>query len=268
MRAGCAARSAASQAERDRLRHLLERLHEGVVTLDQDLVVDYANGDARRALGAARGRRPAWRGLAGALSARARPDALRGRSASAQRARVPDEEHAYGVVGIPAQPESRLGPARARRSLGARAPRAGRAGVRGQRGPRAAHAARRHQRRRRGPAGRREGGRSSATASWRTSSARPSGSAGSHRRCSCSLARSREEAPRLVPVELRPLIDEVAADCGRRRRHRQDRLPDGLRRSPTATWSTRRWATSPATRAKHTRQRRIVLARVRAAAAR
>src|SRR5579862_509664 len=39
------------EAERDRLRLLLERLHEGVLTIDQDLVVHFANAEARRLLG-------------------------------------------------------------------------------------------------------------------------------------------------------------------------------------------------------------------------
>ena len=39
------------EGERDRLRMLLERLHEGVVTVDQDLVVHFANAEARRLLG-------------------------------------------------------------------------------------------------------------------------------------------------------------------------------------------------------------------------
>jgi two-component system sensor histidine kinase VicK len=37
--------------ERDRLHRLLERLHEGVVTVDRDLVVQFANGEAARVLG-------------------------------------------------------------------------------------------------------------------------------------------------------------------------------------------------------------------------
>src|SRR5206468_11857554 len=39
------------EGERDRLRLLLERLHEGVVTVDEDLVVRFANAEARRVLG-------------------------------------------------------------------------------------------------------------------------------------------------------------------------------------------------------------------------
>src|SRR6266581_1248402 len=39
------------EGERDRLRLLLERLHEGVVTVDQQLVVQFANSEARRVLG-------------------------------------------------------------------------------------------------------------------------------------------------------------------------------------------------------------------------
>ena len=39
------------EGERDRLRMLLERLHEGVVTVDQHLAVHFANTEARRLLG-------------------------------------------------------------------------------------------------------------------------------------------------------------------------------------------------------------------------
>src|SRR5204862_84330 len=39
------------EGERDRLRLLLERLHEGVVTVDGELVVRFANAEARRVLG-------------------------------------------------------------------------------------------------------------------------------------------------------------------------------------------------------------------------
>src|ERR687887_24522 len=41
------------EGERDRLRLLLERLHEGVVTVDDKLVVRFANAEARRVLGSA-----------------------------------------------------------------------------------------------------------------------------------------------------------------------------------------------------------------------
>src|SRR5581483_5415230 len=42
------------EGERDRLRLLLERLHEGVVTVDQQLVVRFANAEAQRVLGRVR----------------------------------------------------------------------------------------------------------------------------------------------------------------------------------------------------------------------
>src|SRR6201999_2328260 len=41
------------EGERDRLRLLLERLHEGVVTVDEELVVRFANAEAQRVLGVA-----------------------------------------------------------------------------------------------------------------------------------------------------------------------------------------------------------------------
>jgi two-component system phosphate regulon sensor histidine kinase PhoR len=94
------------EVERDRLRMLLERLHEGVVTIDQDLVVHFANAEARRLLGGrlAEGDElpEPWQGFA-----------LRGfaqslfeeHPAPLQVHVSPDAEHAYGLVGIPAQPE-------------------------------------------------------------------------------------------------------------------------------------------------------------------
>jgi signal transduction histidine kinase len=40
------------ESERDRLRRLLERLHEGVITVDRDLRIEFVNESARRQLGA------------------------------------------------------------------------------------------------------------------------------------------------------------------------------------------------------------------------
>jgi signal transduction histidine kinase/HAMP domain-containing protein len=95
------------EAERDRLQLLLERLQEGVVTIDQDLVVHFANAEARRLLG---GRLTVgdtlpepWRGFRLRDFAQALFD---------ERARVtqlhvtPDEHQAYGLVGIPSQPDT------------------------------------------------------------------------------------------------------------------------------------------------------------------
>jgi signal transduction histidine kinase/HAMP domain-containing protein len=95
------------EAERDRLRLLLERLHEGVLTIDQDLVVHFANTEARRLLGGRLREGDAlpepWQGFA----LRDFAHALFDERASVTQVHVtPDEEHAYAVVGIPSQPET------------------------------------------------------------------------------------------------------------------------------------------------------------------
>ncbi len=95
------------EVERDRLRMLLERLHEGVVTVDEDLVVHFANAEARRLLGGRLAEGDAlpepWPGF----SLREFVERLFAETAAPMQVHVtPDEEHAYGVVGIPVQPES------------------------------------------------------------------------------------------------------------------------------------------------------------------
>jgi signal transduction histidine kinase len=95
------------EAERDRLRLLLERLHEGVLTIDQDLVVHFANTEARRLLGG-RVREgdtlpEPWQGF----DLREFAARLFDERATVTQVHVtPDEQHAYGVVGIPSQPET------------------------------------------------------------------------------------------------------------------------------------------------------------------
>ena len=95
------------EAERDRLRLLLERLHEGVLTIDQDLVVHFANTEARRLLGG-RVREgdtlpEPWQGF----ELREFASRLFDERATVTQVHVtPDEQHAYGVVGIPSQPET------------------------------------------------------------------------------------------------------------------------------------------------------------------
>jgi signal transduction histidine kinase len=94
------------EGERDRLRLLLERLHEGVVTVDQSLTVQFLNTEARRVLG---GRLEEgdplpepWQ----AFSLREFASQLFEADASLAQAHVrPDEERALGLVGIPAQLE-------------------------------------------------------------------------------------------------------------------------------------------------------------------
>ena len=94
------------EGERDRLRMLLERLHGGVITVDQELAVNFANNEARRLLGvrlAAGDQLPEpWDGF----SLREFVERLFDADASLAQAHVrPDEERALALVGIPAQPE-------------------------------------------------------------------------------------------------------------------------------------------------------------------
>jgi signal transduction histidine kinase len=95
------------EAERDRLQLLLERLHEGVLTIDQDLVVHFANTEARRILGGRLREGDAlpepWQGF----GLRDFAQGLFDERASVTQVHVtPDEQHAYGVVGIPSQPDT------------------------------------------------------------------------------------------------------------------------------------------------------------------
>jgi signal transduction histidine kinase/HAMP domain-containing protein len=93
-------------SEHHRLEGLLERLYEGVVLVDRDLSIGYANGAARRILGVdtlAPGdplpdpwREPSLRTLAVGLF-------RRGAIAFEARA-APDADHTYRVVGIPVEP--------------------------------------------------------------------------------------------------------------------------------------------------------------------
>jgi signal transduction histidine kinase len=94
------------EGERDRLRMLLERLHEGVVTVDQDLAVHFANNEARRLLGVrlAEGDQlpEPWE----SFSLRAFAERLFAADASLAQEHVsPDTERALALVGIPAPPE-------------------------------------------------------------------------------------------------------------------------------------------------------------------
>ena len=92
------------EAERDRLRRLLERLHDGVVAVDTDLKIEYANSAARRVLGVERldegdvlpdpWPEPSLHVLARAL--------FRDGSAPVQAVVTPTPDHTYTVVGIPA----------------------------------------------------------------------------------------------------------------------------------------------------------------------
>jgi signal transduction histidine kinase/HAMP domain-containing protein len=95
------------EGERDRLRMLLERLHEGVVTVDEKLVVSFANAEARRMLGGRLAEGDPlpdpWPGF----SLRDFATSLFDADAKLAQEHVrPDEERAVNVVGIPVQPET------------------------------------------------------------------------------------------------------------------------------------------------------------------
>jgi signal transduction histidine kinase/HAMP domain-containing protein len=93
------------ESERDRLRRLLERLHQGVVTVDRDLRVEFANSEARWLLGVEDLQEgdelpEPWR----ALSLRRFSQALFELDAPVAEASVePDEERSYSLVGIPSR---------------------------------------------------------------------------------------------------------------------------------------------------------------------
>ena len=94
------------EGERDRLRMLLERLHEGVLTVDEQLVVQFANAEARRLLGGRLAEGDPLPEPWESFSLREFVERLfeRGRSLAQSHVR-PDDERALGLVGIPAQPE-------------------------------------------------------------------------------------------------------------------------------------------------------------------
>jgi two-component system sensor histidine kinase VicK len=94
------------EGERDRLRLLLERLHEGVVTVDQTLAVQFANTEARRVLGTRLDEGDQLPEPWDSFSLREFAASLFDGDASLAQAHVrPDDERALALVGIPAQPE-------------------------------------------------------------------------------------------------------------------------------------------------------------------
>lgn len=96
------------EGERDRLRILLERLHEGVVTVDQHLVVQFANAEARRLLGGRLAQGDQLPDPWASFSLREWVSGLFDADGSLAQAHVrpsADEERAFALVGIPAQPE-------------------------------------------------------------------------------------------------------------------------------------------------------------------
>src|SRR4051794_18654339 len=95
------------EGERDRLRMLLERLHEGVVTVDEELVVRFANAEARRLLGGRLAEGDQLPDPWPNFSLREFATALFDSDGRLSQAHVrPDDERALAVVGIPAQPET------------------------------------------------------------------------------------------------------------------------------------------------------------------
>ena len=99
---------ASIEAERDRLRRLLERLHEGVVAVDAASNIHFANGVAAQMLGVrslVEGDRlpEPWAefSLAGVVHNLFEQDA-----ASAEARVSPDADHTYAIVGIPPGPGS------------------------------------------------------------------------------------------------------------------------------------------------------------------
>src|SRR3954453_14123252 len=95
------------EGERDRLRVLLERLHEGVVTVDEQLVVRFANAEARRVLGGRLAEGDQLPDPWPNFSLREFATALFESDGSLAQAHVrPDDERALALVGIPAQPET------------------------------------------------------------------------------------------------------------------------------------------------------------------
>jgi two-component system sensor histidine kinase VicK len=107
MRARLASSFSRLEGERDRLALLLEQLQEGVVAVDRDLNVEFANTRARRLVGAeltsGSPLPDPWSSLslaqvaAGLFSPAARSTSLRVN---------PDESHTYVVVGIPPAPDA------------------------------------------------------------------------------------------------------------------------------------------------------------------
>ena len=94
------------EGERDRLRLLLERLHEGVVTVDDQLVVHFANTEARRVLGTRLAEGDQLPEPWPTFSLREFAASLFDAGSVLAQANVrPDDERALALVGIPAQPE-------------------------------------------------------------------------------------------------------------------------------------------------------------------
>jgi len=95
------------ESERDRLRRLLERLHDGVVTVDRELRVDFANGAARRLLGVALAEGDPLPEPWPDFSLRGFVEGLFPQEARASEARIAaTESRTYALVGIPVGPDA------------------------------------------------------------------------------------------------------------------------------------------------------------------
>jgi len=94
------------EGERDRLRLLLEQLHEGVVTVDPSLIVRFVNSEAQRVLGTRLQEGDQLPEPWQSFSLRAfAADLFEAGSSLAHTHVHTDEERALALVGIPAQPE-------------------------------------------------------------------------------------------------------------------------------------------------------------------
>jgi signal transduction histidine kinase/HAMP domain-containing protein len=254
---------AALESDRDRLRRLLGRLHEGVVTVDDRLQVEFANAAARTMLGVRRLDEgdplpDPWpdvslRDLAAGL--------FRDRAPLAQARVSPDEERTYAVVGIPAGRGSHTAvlvltdvTERERRE------RAEREFV-----TNAAHELRTPLTAIISAVEVLQSGAKEIPAErdrFLAAIERQSARLGRLARTLLVLARAetREEAPRLVPIELRPLLEEVAAALDPREGVTVEvECPAGLAVLAEHDLAVQALANLAANAAKHTEQGRIAL---------
>jgi signal transduction histidine kinase/HAMP domain-containing protein len=96
------------ESERDRLRLLLEQLHEGVIAVDRELKVDFANRAAARFVPSLRHGEPLPEPWAELSLRRLTTDLFRPEARIVQARISPDEERTYALAGIPAGPGSEL----------------------------------------------------------------------------------------------------------------------------------------------------------------
>jgi signal transduction histidine kinase/HAMP domain-containing protein len=99
---------ASLESERDRLRLLLEQLYEGVIAVDRELKVEFANRAAARLVPSLRRGEPLPEPWAELSVRRLATDLFRPGARIAQARISPDEERTYALAGIPAGPGSEL----------------------------------------------------------------------------------------------------------------------------------------------------------------